>query len=607
MEKSRFKELLPVLPVEPGVYLFKDGKGKTLYVGKATSLRNRVSSYFAAPDTLLTKIQKMVALAEDLDFIITDNEEEALILESTLIKKYRPPFNVRLKDDKSYPYIKVSVNEQWPRVFLIRNFSDDGGRYFGPYSSARAVKQTLILLKRIFKYCAPRSEITGRKNRPCFDFYIGRCVGACSGEISKEEYRAIINQIVQFLEGKHSDVVQSLKEIMTAASDSLQFEKAAAIRDQISAIEWISEEQKVVSTKGDNRDVIAFAREKNEACVQVFSIREGKLVGKEQFILEGTQDEEPAGIMSTFIEQFYGNASYIPPEIMLQTEPQYSDMITSWLRKVRGGSVRLAVPQRGQKKKIVDMVEKNAIMGLEQIKAKWLSDSGRTSTALSELYEKLELPGLPHRIECYDISNIRGTSAVGSMAVFENGHPKTSHYRRFQIKTVDAIDDYAMMKEVLKRRFKRINEPNTTSWGIMPDLVLIDGGKGHLHSALEIVKEMGIDSVPFASIAKENEEVFRPDRAEPIVLPRDSQGLYLIQRIRDEAHRFAITYHRKVRQKAATRSSLDVLGIGPVRKRALIRQFGSIKAIKEASVEELIAVPGMTRLLADRLKENLSS
>jgi len=605
MERYQFRERLAILPEKPGVYLFKDSQGKTLYVGKASSLRDRVGSYFSSQHTIIPKIRKMMELADDLDFIITDSEVEAVMLECTLIKKLRPPFNVRLKDDKSYPYIKVSLNEEWPRVFPTRRFIDDGGRYFGPYSSAKAVRNTLDLLKKLFKYCSPRGVITGRKSRPCFDYYIGRCVGACSSELSKEEYREIINEVVLFLEGKHDDVVRMLREKMEDASDSLQFEKAAAIRDQLQAVQHIAQIQKVVSTSRDNQDVIALARDRNEAYVQVFYIRDGTLVEKEQFVLEGTQDEEPGSIISNFLVQFYSSATYIPSCILLQAGDFDIETITTWLRNACGKKVRLEVPRRGRKRRLVEMVEKNAVQGLEQRKAKWLADTGKTAAALKELYEKLGLPRLPNRIECYDISNIRGTSAVGSMAVFENGRRRTSHYRRFQIKTVDSIDDYAMMKEVIKRRFKRLGSQTTGSWDVVPDLVLIDGGRGHLNAVYKAVEELGLDAIPLASIAKEHEDIFVPGRKGSIILPRDSQALYLLQRIRDEAHRFAITYHRKVRQRSVTSSLLDIPGIGAKRKRALIRQFGSIKGIRGASIEEITAVPGMTRYLAERLKQSL--
>jgi excinuclease ABC subunit C len=603
MEQEFLKGQLKILPEKPGVYMFKDKAGKVLYVGKSTSLRDRVRSYFGPPHALDQKAGTLMGGVRDLDFIVTDSEQEALILECNLIKQHRPRFNVRLKDDKSYPYVKVSLNEEWPRVFLTRRFENDGGRYFGPYASAGSVRNTLDLLKRLFRYCSPRGVITGRRPRPCFDYFINRCVGACSGEISKEEYREIIGQVINFLEGKHEKIARDLSRKMREAADNLEFEKATQLRDTLQSIESISEGQKVLSAGGGDEDVVAFARERDNACVQIFFIRSGKLIDKENFVLEGTQDEEPGQVMASFMQQFYGSAPFIPAKILLQTKPKDAEVIESWLSGLRCRRVSLVVPQRGEKKKLVDMVAKNAEQALAQHKAKWLSDAGKTSAALTELQEKLGLPGLPNRVECYDISNIRGTSAVGSMVVFENGRPRTSNYRRFKIQSVSGIDDYAMMQEVLRRRFKRIKSQDASSWAAVPDLVLIDGGKGHLTSAQEVMRELEIDSIPLAALAKENEEVFLPGRAQPLILPRDSQALYLLQRIRDEAHRFALSYHLKVRKRATLTSSFSVPGIGPRRKRALFKHFGSLKKIKEASVDEIALVPGMTRQLAEKVKE----
>jgi excinuclease ABC subunit C len=604
VEHGWLKEQLKTLPTKPGIYLFKDGAGKVLYVGKAASLRNRVRSYFGATHTYDSKLHQMMSVVQSLDCIVTDSEQEALILENNLIKKHRPRYNVRLRDDKSYPYIKVALNEEWPRVFLTRRFDNDGGRYFGPYASAGSVRMTLALLKKLFRYCSPKWVITGKKPRPCFDYSIRRCVGACSSEITKDEYREIIDQVILFLEGKQDKVIRDLRSKMERAAEALEFEKAALLRDQVAAVERVTEGQKIVSAGGGDEDIIAFARERNDACVQIFFVRSGKLIGRENFIMEGTQDEEPGHIMSSFIQQFYGSAPYVPPQILLQTEPQEVAVISSWLKSLRGGKVSLKVPQRGQKKKLVDMVAENAEQALVQLKAKWLADTGKTAAALRELQEQLRLPGLPNRVECYDISNIRGTSAVGSMVVFENGRPKPSAYRRFKIKGVEGIDDYAMMQEVLRRRFKRVKAEDTSSWAVIPDLVLIDGGRGHLTSVQEVMQELDVDSVPLAAIAKENEEIFLTDVAQSLILPRDSQALYLLQRIRDEAHRFALSYHLHVRKKAALKSEWSVPGIGPKRKRALLKKFGSVRGIKEASIEELMEVPGMTRQLAQRVKES---
>jgi excinuclease ABC subunit C len=549
LEQGWLKEQLKTLPTKPGVYLFKDESGKVLYVGKAASIRQRVRSYFGAPQTPDLKLHRLMPRVRDLEFVVTDSEQEAIILEFNFIKKHRPRFNVRLKDDKSYPYIKVALNEEWPRVFLTRRFEDDGGKYFGPYASASSVRKTLDLLNQLFRYCSPKWVITGRKPRPCFNYSINRCSGACSAEISKEEYRGIIKEVILFLEGKHEMVARDLQRRMKVAAQALEYEKAARLRDQLEAVKSVAEGQKIICAGRGDEDVIAFARDRDEACVQIFFIRGGRLIDRENFVLEGTLDESPEQIMASFIQLFYGSAPYIPAKILLQTEAEDMEVIRSWLESMRGSKIELRVPQRGKRKKLVGMVAENAEQALVQLKAKWLADTGKTAEALKQLQERLHLPKLPNRVECYDISNIRGTSAVGSMVVFENGRPKPSYYRRFKIKTVEGIDDYAMMQEVLKRRFKRIKAEDASSWAVMPDLVLIDGGRGHLTSAQEVMRELEVVSIPLAAIAKENEEIFLPDAVEPLILPRDSQALYLLQRIRDEAHRFAIAYHHLLHRK----------------------------------------------------------
>ena len=581
MERGRFEEQLKALPAGPGVYLFKDAAGRVIYVGTASSLRQR------------------------LEFIVTDSEQEALILENTLIKKHHPRHNVRLRDDKTYPYIKVSLNEEWPRVFVTRRYEDDGARYFGPFANARSVRRTLDLLKRLFRYCSPRSPITGTRSRPCFDFFINRCAGACSGEISRTEYRENIDEIILFLEGKRDAVVRQVRRRMEAAANALDFEKAAYLRDQLQAVESVVEEQKTSSACGGDTDAIAFAGTATEACAEIFFIRSGKLVGKEDFALAGARDEEPGQVIGSFVTQYYGSASHVPREILLQTEPREIDVLRAWLEAKRGGKVSVLVPHRGEKRKLVDMVARNAVQALEQTQAKWLADAGKTAIALREAQEHLRLPGEPKRIECYDISDIRGTSAVGSMVVFESGRPKTSAYRRFKIRAVTGIDDYAMMQEVLRRRFGRVATQDGSSWAVVPDLVLIDGGKGHLTSAMDVMRELAIDTIPLASLAKENEEVFLPGDAHPLTLPRNSPALYLLQRIRDEAHRFALSYHLRVRRKATLTSALELPGIGPKRRRALMKRFGAVSRIRSASVEELAAVPGMTKALAQTVKERL--
>ncbi len=604
MKRLSLEQQLKALPGKPGVYLLKDESGGILYVGKGSNLKSRVRSYFGTPLALAPKLQRMVAKVKDIDFIVTDSDQEALILECNLIKKHRPRYNARLKDDKSYPYLKISVNEDWPRIYITRRFQDDGARYFGPFASASSLRKTLNLVKRLFHYRTCKRNITGADTRACLDYDLKRCPGPCIGAISREEYNKGIRQIILFLEGRQERVVRQLRKQMEQAAEELHFEKAAFLRDQIQAVENVMQSQKMFSTAVGDEDVIAFARERDQACVQVFFVRGGKVIGREHFIMEGTRDEAPGQIMSSFIQQYYGSAPYVPPRILLQAEPEDPPLIESWLQSRRGSRVRLVVPRRGDRKKLVDMVQENASQVLEQLRVRWLIDTGKTSAALEELEEQLNLPQSPARIECYDISDIRGTAAVGSMVVFEDGRPKPSHYRRFKVRTVAGADDYAMIREVLRRRFAR--KDGKDAWGIVPDLVLIDGGKGHLNTAVEVLRQLELDTVPVASIAKENEEVFVPEVAEAIALPRNSQALYLLQRVRDEAHRFALAYHQKVRKREALTSGLDAVpGIGPKRKRALMKKFRSVQGIRDASVDDLASAPGMTHKLAEKLKEYL--
>jgi len=608
VEKRRFEERLNALPPKPGVYLFRDASGNVLYVGKGANLHSRVRSYFSAPYSLSPKLQKMVARVSDFEFFITDSEQEALILECNLIKRHRPRYNVRLKDDKTYPYLKINLQEEWPRVYITRRVERDGSRYFGPFASAGSVRKTLDLVKKLFPFRSCRKGITGKERRPCLEYDIHRCAGPCISAISKEEYKGIIDQVIMFLEGKQEVVVRELEQKMAEASERLEFERAAILRDQIQAVERTTERQKISSAARGDEDIIALAQNKDHAHVEVFFIRNGKLIERDHFIVQGAQDEEPSQIMTSFLNQFYDSAAYIPPMILLQHPPHDLPVIKGWLESKKGGRVALHVPQRGEKKRLVDMVAENARQGLEQMMIRWLAEPETTAAALEELKRELHLPQPPKRMECYDISDIRGTSAVGSMVVFEDGQPKPSHYRRFRIKAVEGADDYAMIQEVLRRRFKRAEgfKEKESTWAIVPDLVLIDGGRGHLNAALDAMKETGADFIPVAALAKEREELFRPEIAEPIVLPRTSPALYLVQRIRDEAHRFALGYHQRVRRAEYTTSALDnVPYIGPKRKRALLKKFGSVKAIKEAPLDEVAAVIGMTRSLAKRVKEYL--
>jgi excinuclease ABC subunit C len=605
MTVSYITEQLRGLPTSPGVYLFKDAEGNILYVGKAANLRHRVSSYFGAGQKLTPKLQRMVSKVNDLDYFVTTSEQEALILELNLIKRHHPRYNVRLKDDKTFPYLKIDLSEDWPGVHITRRLEEDGGRYFGPFASAKSVRQTLKLIKGIFPFRSCSKPITGTDTRPCLEYHIGNCLAPCIGVVSREEYAEVIKQVILFLEGKQERVAQELKSKMNQAAEALDFEKAARLRDQIQAVERVVEGQRIAATVKGEQDVIAFAGNKDQAYVQVFFIRSGKLIGRESFLLQGTRYEEPSQIMTSFIKQFYASSPHIPPLLLLQHPVEDMAMLQDWLQGKRGGRVKIQVPRRGNKRQLVNIVAENAQQGLEQLKIKQLASPIALSAALEEIKQELQLPRLPSRIEGYDISDIQGAAAVGSMVVFDKGKPKPAHYRRFRIKTVSGVDDYAMLQEVLRRRFKRAGGASDT-WAILPDLVLIDGGKGQLNAARAAMREMGAGSVPTASLAKENEEIFVPQKTEPIILPRSSPGLQLLQRLRDEAHRFALGYHQRVHKRETFASALDTIpGIGPRRKRALFRQFGSVKAIREASVEELAAAKSMTQSLAKKIKKYL--
>ena len=622
MERQDFSERLRATPTKPGVYLMRDDGGKVLYVGKAASLRHRVSSYFSSPSGLLPKIRTMVGKVADFDVIVTESEQEAVILECNLIKEHKPTYNARLKDDKSYPFIKIDVSEDFPLVYITRRVAKDGARYFGPFASAGSVRRTLSLLKKLFPYRSCTKTITGTDPRPCLDYFIHRCVGPCIGAVNKEQYVEIIDQVILFMEGNTDRVVKGVAKRMQEAAESLEFERAAVLRDQLKAIDKVHEGQKVLHLTSEHLDVIAVEAGAREAWVEVFFIRQGKLIGRDNFIMEGTQDDDPQKILTAFVKQFYDATPYVPPRILVQHPLEDTEAIQEWLRGKRQGAVRIHVPERGEKRKLVQMVAENARQGLEQLKVMQSSDSANLDAALAELQEALSLPKPSQRIECYDISNIQGRNAVGSMVVFEEGKPKPAHYRRFKIKTVEGVDDYSMMREVLTRRFRRLasangdgsngagpegkSGPTGQSWGIVPDLVLIDGGRGHLGAALQVFLELGIDFIPLASLAKENEELFVPHMPEAIVLPRNSQGLFLVQRVRDEAHRFAITFHRQRRSKSSVASAIDLVpGIGPRRRRMLLRRFGSMSGVRGAPLEDIAAVPGMTLKLARKVKEYL--
>jgi excinuclease ABC subunit C len=627
---------LQTLPKRPGVYMMRNAQGDVIYVGKAAILRSRVRSYFGSPRSLEPKTRHLVEEIADFEYIVTSSAQEALILEATLVKRHQPFFNVRLKDDKHYPYLKISLNEPWPRVEITRRVQPDGARYFGPYASAGSVRKTLDLVKKLFPWRSCTKVITGKDPRPCLDYFIHRCIAPCAGYCSKEEYDAVIRQVILFLEGRVDEVVRELRLKMDEAAEGLEFERAAVLRDQIQAVERVTERQTMATAAAVDTDVFGLARQDNQACVQVFFVRKGKVIGRDAFTLEGAADEPEEQVMASFLKQFYQSATYVPRRLLLPILPAEAPLIQAWLSEKRGGKAELAVPQRGANRHLVATAEDNAREAFQVMRAKWLADTGKTRAALAELQEEMNLPTLPQRIECYDISNIQGTAAVGSMVVFLGGRPAAAQYRRFRIKSVAGANDYAMLQEVLRRRFKRAagaaarpepvggggeddgdrgstsspraEEPagQDESFGNLPDLVIVDGGKGQLSAALDAMRDLAVAHIPAAGLAKQREELFVKDVSEPIVLPRTSQALYLVQRIRDEAHRFAITYHRNVRQKAGIRSALDAVpGIGPKRKRALLRKFGSVARIREAQVDDIAATPGFTRALAEKVREYL--
>jgi len=594
----------------------KNDRGDVIYVGKAIRLRDRVRSYFQSPRGHDPKTRELVSHIADFEVIRTDSATEALILENELIKRYQPKYNVLLKDNKTYPYLKIT-NEEWPRVVLTRLIVDDGGSYFGPYTSAGAAYRTLNLLNRLFPYRKCDKKITGHDD-VCLYYHLHQCTAPCISAVDRQTYMQAVEQTALFLNGQAEQIVGPLEEEMAQAADAWNFERAAELRDRIAAVEHVIEKQKIVSPGGASADIVAVAQGAGgDAGVQVGFLRNGKLLGSEFFAMRARVDDPPGEILAGFLGQFYADAAIVPPSILLQHDipGDEVEVLTDWLERRRNGKVELAVPRRGNKRKLVEMVAKSAAENLEQSRLKFLSDEQRMTAAMTELAEALSLPRLPRRIECFDISNLHGTNAVASMVVFEDGRPAKKEYRRFSIKTVEGSNDFAMMAEVIRRRFKRAAEverdgdgdgDGDPKWAALPDLVIVDGGKGQLGAALGALTDVGWADQPIAALAKENEELFLPGRPDPVVLPRDSQALFLVQRIRDEAHRFAVTFHRQKRSKATLHSKLDdVPGIGPKRRQALLKKFGSVKAIREASLQDLQGVPGITAALAAQIKSTL--
>jgi len=609
---------IETFPRRPGVYLMRDVGGRVIYVGKAVDLRSRARSYFQPSAWENPKVRAIVSEIADLEFIVTDSELEALILEANLIKQHRPRYNVRLKDDKRYPYIKITWADPFPKVLITRRMEQDGGRYFGPFTSSSAVHQTLDLLRKSFPYLTCNREITGQDERACLYYDIKLCVGPCIGAVTQEEYRAMIRRLAHFLEGRGEEVIVDLEARMRDAADKLDFERAASLRDQLQAVQTVVERQKIVSSAGTDQDVVAFAREENDACVQVFFIRGGKLLGREYFVMEGARDEDEREVMAAFLKQFYEEAAYVPSEVLLPEQIEEALIIEQWLRRKRGAKVTLRVPRRGQKRELVALAAENAAETLAALRAQWQADAHKHEQALAEVQEALDLPVPPVRIECYDISTTQGTEIVGSMVVFVHAAPRKSSYRRFVVRSVEGQDDYASMREVLQRRFRRWQMATSDSppgggsrdikgWAKLPDLLIVDGGRGQLAVAVEVLEGFDLLArVPVAGLAKQREEIFLPGRARPVLLPRRSQGLFLVQRVRDEAHRFAIMHHRARRRRAGVASQLDSIpGVGPARRKALLKAFGSLDGIRLATFEQLAAVPGIPRAVALAIKEHL--
>jgi excinuclease ABC subunit C len=661
--EQHVRAILRQLPTSPGVYLMKGPDGRVLYVGKADSLRNRVRSYFGSKAGLDSRILRMTQEVTDIDYIVTDTISEAFLLEGNLIKEHRPRFNIRLRDDKSYPFVQITLGEDFPRIVRTRKLVRDGSRYFGPYASASSVDETLKLLRKIFPFRTCNLEIPEGKRvleRPCLLYYINRCQGPCIQAIEKAPYRATISRIVDFLDGKQEPIAAELKTEMRDHSNALRYEQAAVARDKLRAVERTMEQQKMAAFSRAEHDVVGMAREEGEACLQLFVIRNGKMIGREHFIVENAREATDGEVLTSFLQQYYAATERPPREVLLPAAPADADALAAFLSDRRGSRVNVHVAERGEKRRLVALATQNAVEALAKERAEWLADEGKRDEALEQLSLALSLSRPPERIECYDMSNIQGTSAVGSMVVFVNGRPEPREYRRFRIRSGETPDDFRMMAEVLRRRFMRASrlrsdtgalslaavgadeapegdgepdepldlEPGSgpvetngsgdedrdrrhrerrdSGWAL-PDLVIVDGGKGQLSTAVGVMEELGLTEVPLAGLAKRFEELYVPGGSAPIILPAKSQGLYLVQRIRDEAHRFAITYHRAVRGKRALASVFDeVPGIGPARKKALLKRFGSVRRIREASLDEVAQTPGVGRTAAERLKKHLA-
>ncbi len=603
MPTQELASKLATLPTKPGCYLHKDKSGTVIYVGKAVNLRSRVRSYFQKGANLTPKIRRLVSNIVDLETIVTDTELEALVLECSLIKKYQPHYNVRLRDDKQYPYLCLTTSEPFPRLLLVRRVRQDQNKYFGPYPNSRSVYSTMDLVNRTFPLVSCGKSYDGRPvQKPCLYHHMGQCLAPCAGMADQEEYSLAVKDVVDFLEGRQEHIVKKLRAEMDDASENLEFERAARLRDRVQGVEAVLQRQKVITTELIDQDVIAVVEDTtglNGACVQMFFIRGGKLIGQSHYLVEGTDDQTQNYVVQEFVKQYYQSANFIPQEILLPCDLDEIAIVQTWLRQKKGKKVEVQVPLRGDKKKLVDMATENATYALEQMKAEMRSKLDNTQRALEELAEALGLPEPPNRIECFDISNTQGENQVASMVVCERGQMNKQEYRRFKIKREDdKPNDFASMREVVCRRLNQAKSDNP-KFNRLPDLLIVDGGRGQVSSAVAAMEETGI-AVPIAGLAKQFEHLYLPKEPDPVILPRTSQALYLVQRIRDEAHRFANTFQAHVRDKKVTRSVLDdIPGIGPRRRKALQVYFGSVSKMRAASTVDIAIVPGMNPRLAE--------
>lgn len=609
MENFNIQEELKKLPGKPGVYLMHDEKDAIIYVGKAISLKNRVRQYFQSSRNKGAKIEQMVTHISRFEYIVTDSELEALVLECNLIKEHRPKYNTMLMDDKTYPFIKVTVNEPFPRVMMARRMKKDKAKYFGPYTSAGAVKDTIELIRKLYhiRSCNRSLPKDIGKERPCLNYHIHQCYAPCQGYISREEYRKSIDEVVRFLNGNYDPVLKELEEKMLDASENLEFEKAIEYRELLASVQKIAQKQKITDTAGDDRDIIAMASEGEDAVVQVFFIRGGRLIGRDHFYLKIAENDTKSEILSSFIKQFYAGTPYIPAELMLPEEIEDQEIIEEWLTTRREHKVRLRIPKKGTKEKLVELAQKNAQMVLKNDKERLKREEGRTIGAVKELEKILGLTGII-RMEAYDISNTNGFDSVGSMVVYEHGKPKRNDYRKFKIKSVQGPDDYASMNEVLTRRFEhglreRQDESETGGFQAFPDLIMMDGGRGQVNIALEVLGKLNLH-IPVCGMVKDDNHRTRGLYFNNVELPidRNSECFRLITRIQDEAHRFAITFHRQLRSKGQVHSILDdIPGVGPARRKDLMRSFENIEAIRNATVDDLKELPSMNEKSAQEV------